>query len=52
MRHATMDMTLYDSHSRRKAKRAVQEKVMEKLIPDVALHDELRVPVRVPRMVQ
>jgi integrase len=52
MRHATMDMTLYYSHSRRKAKRAAQDKVMEKLIPDAALQDKLRVPVRVPRMVQ
>ena len=29
MRHAKMDMTLHYSHSRRKAKRAVQEKVLK-----------------------
>ena len=29
MRHAKMDMTLYYSHSRRKAKRAAQEKVLK-----------------------
>jgi len=28
MRHAKMDMTLYYSHSQRKAKRAAQEKVL------------------------
>jgi hypothetical protein len=33
MRHAKMDMTLYSSHSRRKAKRASQEKVLQRLLP-------------------
>jgi integrase len=33
MRHAKMDMTLYYSHSRRKAKRAAQERVLQHLIP-------------------
>jgi hypothetical protein len=28
MRHSKMDMTLYYSHSQRKAKRAAQEKVL------------------------
>ena len=41
MRHAKMDMTLYYSHSRRKAKRAAQEKVLQHLIPA-----EMRVQVR------
>ena len=41
MRHAKMDMTLYYSHSRRKAKRAAQEKVLQHLIPE-----EMRVPMR------
>jgi hypothetical protein len=44
MRHAKMDMTLYYSHSRRKAKRAAQEKVFQHLIPE-----EMRVPVREQR---
>lgn len=52
MRHATMDMTLYYAHSRRKAKRAAQEKVMERLIPDAVPHGGLREPVRVPQIVQ
>jgi integrase len=39
MRHAKMDMTLYYSHSRRNAKRAAQEKVLQHLIPE-----EMRVP--------
>jgi site-specific recombinase XerD len=43
MRHAKMDMTLYYSHSRRKAKRAAQDKVIQRLIPE-----EMRVPMRVP----
>jgi integrase len=41
MRHAKMDMTLYYSHSRRKAKLAAQEKVLQHLIPE-----EMRVPMR------
>jgi len=47
MRHAKMDMTLYYSHSRRKAKRAAQEKVLRRLLPE-----EIRVPVRVPETIQ
>jgi hypothetical protein len=39
MRHAKMDMTLYYSHSRRKAKRAAQEKAIQHLVPE-----EMRVP--------
>jgi len=34
MRHAEMDMSLYYSHSRRKAKRAAQEKVLQPLVPE------------------
>ncbi len=47
MRHARMDLTLYYSHSRRKAKRAAQEKVLQHLIPE-----EMRVPVREPETIQ
>ncbi len=47
MRHAKMDMTLYYSHSRRKAKRAAQEKVLQHLIPE-----EMREPMREPKTVQ
>jgi integrase len=47
MRHAKMDMTLYYSHSRRKAKRAAQEKVIQHLIPE-----EMRVPMRVPETIE
>ena len=47
MRHAKMDMTLYYSHSRRKAKRAAQERVLQHLIPA-----EMRVPVREPETIQ
>lgn len=47
MRHAKMDMTLYYSHSRRKAKRAAQEKVLLHLIPA-----EMREPVREPKTIQ
>ena len=47
MRHAKMDMTLYYSHSRRKAKRAAQEKVLQRLIPE-----EMRVPMREPETIQ
>ena len=47
MRHAKMDMTLYYSHSRRKAKRAAQEKVLQHLIPE-----EMRVPMREPKTIQ
>jgi len=43
MRHAKMDMTLYYSHSRRKAKRAAQEKVLQHLLPE-----EMREPMREP----
>lgn len=47
MRHAKMDMTLYYSHSRRKAKRAAQDKVLQHLIPE-----EKRVPMREPERIQ
>jgi hypothetical protein len=47
MRHAKMDMTLYYSHSRRKAKRAAQEKVLQRLLPE-----EMRVPMREPETIQ
>ena len=47
MRHAKMDMTLYYSHSRRKAKRAAQERVLQHLIPE-----EMRVPMREPKTIQ
>ena len=47
MRHAKMDMTLYYSHSRRKAKRAAQEKVLLHLIPA-----EMREPMREPETIQ
>lgn len=47
MRHAKMDMTLYYSHSRRKAKRAAQEKVLQRLLPA-----EMRVLVREPQTIQ
>ena len=45
MRHARMDMTLYYSHSRRKAKRAAQEKVLQHLVPAAI---EMREPMREP----
>jgi integrase len=48
MRHAKMDMTLYYSHSRRKAKRAAQEKVLEHLLPGKGM----RVPMREPRTIR
>ena len=47
MRHAKMDMTLYYSHSRRKAKRAAQEKMLRHLIPE-----EMRVQVQVQKTLQ
>jgi integrase len=47
LRHAKMDMTLYYSHSRRKAKRAAQEKVLQRLLPE-----EMREPVREPQTIQ
>jgi integrase len=36
MRHAKMDMTLYYSHSRRKAKRAAQERVLQQVLHPVS----------------
>jgi integrase len=48
MRHAKMDMTLYYSHSRRKAKRAAQEKVLKHLLPA----EGMRVPMREPKTIQ
>lgn len=47
MRHAKMDMTLYYSHSSRKAKRAAQEKMLQHLIPE-----EMRVQVQVQKTIQ
>jgi integrase len=47
MRHAKMDMTLYYSHSRRKAKRAAQEKVLQRLLPEGK-----REPMREPETIQ
>ena|SRR5579863_6148567 len=47
MRHAKMDMTLYYSHSSRKAKRAAQEKMLHHLIPE-----EMRVQVQVQKTIQ
>jgi integrase len=51
MRHSKMDMTLYYSHSRRSAKRAAQEKVLQRLVVPAAV-TEMRVPMRVPETVQ
>ena len=51
MRHSKMDMTLYYSHSRRSAKRAAQEKVVQRLVVPAAA-TEMRVPMRVPGTVQ
>jgi site-specific recombinase XerD len=47
MRHARMDMTLYYSHSRRKAKRAAQEKVLQRML---ALHPLKRELIREPAL--
>jgi len=47
MRHAKMDMTLYYSHSRQKAKRAAQEKVLQLLVPE-----QMRVPMQEPETIQ
>ncbi len=47
MRHAQMDMTLYYSHSNRKAKRAAVENYAQHLTPGA-----LRVPVRVQTTIQ
>lgn len=51
MRHSRMDMTLYYSHSRRSAKRAAQEKVVERLVLPAAA-SEMRVPMRKPETIQ
>lgn len=51
MRHSTMDMTLYYSHSRRKAKRAAQEKVLQRLVIPAA-EREMRETIREPRSIQ
>lgn len=51
MRHSKMDMTLYYSHSRRSAKRAAQERVLQRLVvPTVAA--EMRVRMRVREAIQ
>jgi integrase len=47
MRHAKMDMTLYYSHSSRKAKLAAQEKMLQHLVPE-----KMRVQMRVPQTIQ
>lgn len=47
MRHANLNMTLYYSHSHRKAKRAAQEKVPQHLLPE-----EMRDPMREPKTIQ
>ena len=52
MRHSKMDMTLYYSHSRRSAKRAAQERVLQRLVVPAAAAPEMRVPVRVPETIQ
>ncbi len=46
MRHAKMDMTLYYTHTSRKAKRAAQEKMLLHLIPE-----EMRVQVQVQKTI-
>jgi integrase len=51
MRHSKMDMTLYYSHSRRSAKRAAQEKVVQRLVVPAAA-TKMRVPMQVPETVQ
>ena len=52
MRHSKMDMTLYYSHSRRSAKRAAQERVLQRLVVPAAAAAEMRVPMRVPKTIQ
>jgi hypothetical protein len=42
-----MDVTLYYSHSSRKAKRTAQEKMLQHLVPE-----EMRVQVRVQEKIQ
>jgi integrase len=51
MRHSKMDMTLYYSHSRRSAKRAAQEKVLQRLVGPAGA-TEMRVPMREPETTQ
>ena len=48
MRHSKMDMTLYYSHSRRSAKLAAQERVLQRLVVPAAP----RVPMRVRETIQ
>jgi hypothetical protein len=48
MRHAKMDMTLHYSHSRRKANREAQEKVLQRLLPA----EGIRVRMREPQTIQ
>jgi integrase len=45
MRHSKMDMTLDYSHSQRSAKRAAQEKMVQRLVLPAAA-TEMRVPMR------
>ena len=47
MRHSKMDMTLYYSHSHRAAKRAAQERVLQRVVPA-----EMRVQMRELRSIQ
>jgi hypothetical protein len=49
MRPARMDMTLYYSHSQRRAKRAAQEKVLQHLVPAPT---DVREPMQVPPTLQ
>jgi integrase len=51
MRHAKMDMTLYYSHSRRKAKRAAQE-AQEKVLKHLLPAEGMRVPKLEPETIQ
>ena len=51
MHHGKMDMTIYYSHSQRSAKRAAQERVLQRLVVPTA-EAEMRVPMRVRESVQ
>ena len=47
MRHAKMDMTLYYSHSSKRAKRAAVENYARRIVPE-----SVRVPMRVQETIQ
>ena len=51
MRHSKMDMTLYYSHSRRSAKRAAQERVLQRLVVPAVAPAEMRVPMLDPETI-